>query len=121
MTIHPRIEDAPAFAVPPTCRFESNRRECGEPATTWLVSGDGLAISVKCDWHATMILAEYATHAATVPELAGWRGVPVRVASDPAPVGMYYTPASLLAIIDPQAGSGAFLAELVQNPPWGQS
>lgn len=35
--------------------------------------------------------------------------------------GMYYTPASVLAIIEPQAGSGAWLGELAQNPPWGQS
>lgn len=119
--IHPPIEDAPVFAFHPTCRFVTDRRECGAPATTWLVSGDGLAISVKCEEHASIILAEYALHAATVPELAGWRGVPVEVASDPAPVGMYYTPPVILAIIEPEAGSGAFLAELASNPPWGQS
>lgn len=37
------------------------------------------------------------------------------------PVGAYYTPQSILKIIEPQAGSGAFLAELAQNPPWGES
>lgn len=35
--------------------------------------------------------------------------------------GMYYTPASVLRIIEPQIGSGAFLAELASNPPWGES
>lgn len=33
----------------------------------------------------------------------------------------YYTPASVLRIIEPQIGSGAFLVELAQNPPWGES
>lgn len=37
------------------------------------------------------------------------------------PAGAYYTPQSILKIIEPQAGSGAFLAELAQNPPWGES
>jgi len=32
-----------------------------------------------------------------------------------APVGMYYTPAPVLAIIEPRMGSGAFLAELAEG------
>lgn len=37
------------------------------------------------------------------------------------PAGAYYTPRAVLDIIEPQAGSGAFLAELASNPPWGES
>lgn len=37
------------------------------------------------------------------------------------PVGAYYTPADVLAIIEPQTGSGAFLAEMASNPPWSES
>lgn len=37
------------------------------------------------------------------------------------PVGAYYTPRAVLDIIEPSMGSGAFLAELASNPPWGQS
>lgn len=37
------------------------------------------------------------------------------------PVGAYYTPRRVLDVIEPSMGSGAFLAELAQNPPWGES
>lgn len=33
---------------------------------------------------------------------------------------VYYTPRRIIEIIEPQAGSGAFLTELASNPPWGQ-
>lgn len=35
--------------------------------------------------------------------------------------GMYYTPRAIIEIIEPCVGSGAFLVELAQNPPWGES
>lgn len=35
-----------------------------------------------------------------------------------AGVGAYYTPARILAIIEPCMGSGSWLAELASNPPF---
>lgn len=41
------------------------------------------------------------------------------IAAEPRSIGAYYTPERVLRVIDPAAGSGAWLGELVENPPRG--
>lgn len=108
--IHPHVSTLGPVPTAPGCRDGKGQR-CADPATTWIVAPDDHVISAMCDRHADAVLGEYAAKAGDVPELAGWYGVPVQVASDPAPVGMYYTPPAILEIIEPQIGSGMFLVE----------
>lgn len=52
------------------------------------------------------------------PELPETPTAGERYTPDKRP-GMYYTPEHILRVIDPAAGSGAWLGELAGNPPWG--
>lgn len=47
MMTHPRIQDAPRFALPPRCHAHRDGEGCRAPATVWLVEA-GDAISTYC-------------------------------------------------------------------------
>ncbi len=76
----PRIEDARVFHALPRCQHEdaTTRQRCPEPATVWLVSGRGLAISHECQAHADAVIAEYNAHS-EIDILRGWTTHPITI------------------------------------------
>lgn len=76
--IHPHVSSIGPAPTAPRCRDGQGYR-CAIPATTWIVAPDDHVIMAMCDRHAGVVLEEYAAHAAELPELAGWYGVPVEV------------------------------------------
>ena len=74
------IEEARTFHAPPRCQHEdrTTRDRCPEPATVWLVSGRGLAISHVCRAHADAVIAEYNAHP-EIEILRGWTTHPITI------------------------------------------
>lgn len=74
------IENARTFRTPPRCQHETgpSRDRCPEPATVWLVSGRGLAISHECQPHADAVIAEYNTQP-EIEILRGWTTHPITI------------------------------------------
>lgn len=79
MTFRP-IEEARTFRVPPRCQHETGpvHCRCAEPATVWLVSGSGLAISHECQHHADATIAEYNAQP-EIEILRGWTTHPITI------------------------------------------
>ncbi len=76
----PAIENTRTFYVPPRCQNEDHttRDRCPEPATVWLVSPKGLAISHECRAHADAVIAEYNAHP-EIEILRGWTTHPITI------------------------------------------
>ena len=74
------IENTRTFRTPPRCQHEAGpgHDRCTEPATVWLVSARGLAISHECQPHADATIAEYNAQP-EIEILRGWTTHPITI------------------------------------------
>lgn len=72
------IENAFRFPAPPRCQHVADGERCEEPATVWLVSARGLAISHECQAHADATIAEYNAQP-EIEIIRGWTTHPITI------------------------------------------